>query len=183
LYPVTLLDELAVQLIVTLAGVELVPAPVRLTVGDEEALLEKVTLPVELVTVVGANVIVRVVLCPAVRLAGVVMPLPEKPVPVTLTCERLRVALPEFVIVSDCVPVVPSGTFPKATVVELTEIAGAAGAVPVPVIETAEGDVGALLEMETLPGALPVVAGANLTLKLAVPPAATLAGKAIPLTE
>jgi hypothetical protein len=59
---VTSPEALAVQLIVTLAGVELVPAPVKLTVGDEEALLEKVTLPVAFATVVGAKVIVRVVL-------------------------------------------------------------------------------------------------------------------------
>ncbi len=176
----TVLEALAVQLIVTLAGAELVPAPVKLTVGDEEALLENVTLPDALATVVGANVIVRVVLWPAVRVAGVAIPLPEKPVPVTLICERLRVALPEFVIVSDFVPVVPSGTFPKANVLELTEIEGAV-AIPVPVIETADGEFGALLEIETLPGKLPAVAGAKVTLKLAELPAEIVAGVVSPL--
>jgi hypothetical protein len=177
---VTALEALAVQLIVTLAGAELVPAPVRLTVGDEEALLEKVTLPVKLATVVGAKVIVRVVLCPAVRVAGVAMPLPEKPVPVTLICERFRVALPEFVMVTDFVPVVPSVIFPKATVVELTEIAGAV-ATPVPVIETVDGEFGALLEIETLPGRLPAVVGAKVTLKLAELPAEIVEGVVSPL--
>lgn len=77
---------------------------------------------------------------------------------------------------------VPSVTLPNARLAGRTEIAGAAGAVPVPDIETAEGDVGALLEIETLPGALPAVIGANLTPKLADPPAATVAGNDIPLT-
>jgi hypothetical protein len=64
----------------------------------------------------------------------------------------------------------------------LTEIAGVGSAVPAPVIVTAEGDVGALLEIDTLPAALPVVVGANFTMKLVDAPAATVAGVAIPDT-
>ena len=64
----------------------------------------------------------------------------------------------------------------------LTEIAGVGSGVPVPVIVTVDGDVGAVLEIETVPAALPVDAGVNFTVKLADAPAATVAGVAIPVT-
>ena len=71
---------------------------------------------------------------------------------------------------------------PKDSAAGLTEIAGVAFGVPVPLKPTNDGDVGALLTIETVPAALPVVVGANFTLKLADVPAATVAGVAIPLT-
>ena len=165
-----------------MAGAALTPVPDKLTVGEELALLVSVTLPLALPAVVGANVSVSVALCPAEMVAGVVTPLPVKPVPVTLTVERFKSAVPEFVIVSACVPVVPSVTLPNAIVVELTEIAGAV-ATPVPVSATLEGEVGALLVMDTLPGKLPTVVGANVTLKLVELPAEIVAGVARPLIE
>jgi hypothetical protein len=94
----------------------------------------------------------------------------------------VRLAVPVFWIVTFCVVVVPSRIFPKESVDGLTEIAGVGSGVPEPVKLTDEGEVGALLEMETLPAALPVLVGANLTVKLAEAPAATVAGVAIPET-
>ena len=87
-----------------------------------------------------------------------------------------------FLTVTDWTPVLPSVTLPNARLVGRIDIAGAAAALPVPLRATVEGDVGALLTIDTLPGALPVVVGANFTLKLAEAPAATVAGVAIPLT-
>ena len=123
---------------------------------------------------------VSVAVWPAVNVAGVATPLPVNPVPLTLTLVRLRLALPEFVMVRVCVPVLPSFTFPNEMLLELTEIPGAV-ATPVPVIETLDGEFGALLMSETLPGKLPAVVGANVTLKLAELPAEIVAGVDIPL--
>lgn len=94
----------------------------------------------------------------------------------------VRSAVPEFVMVTDCTPLVPSVTLPNARLPGRIEIAGAAAAVPVPVNETEDGEVGALLITVTLPGRLPVDVGANCTLKLADAPAVTVAGTVIPLT-
>lgn len=71
-------------------------------------------------------------------------------------------------------------TFPNDIEVELTVIAGAV-ATPVPVIVTADGEFGALLTIETLPGKLPTVVGANVTLKLAEAPAEIVAGAVKPV--
>ena len=94
----------------------------------------------------------------------------------------VRSAVPVFFTVTDCTPVVPSVTSPNARVAGRIEIAGAEGAVPVPLRVTEDGDEGALLVIATLPGALPAVVGANTTLKLADVPAATVAGTEIPVT-
>ena len=62
-----------------------VPEPLRLIAsGDPAALLIIDTLPVVLVEVVGANVTVKVVVWPGVRLAGALHPVRVKPVPVML---------------------------------------------------------------------------------------------------
>jgi hypothetical protein len=55
-------------------------------------------------------------------------------------------------------------------------------AVPVPLRATTLGELGALLVMLTPPVRLPAVVGANKTLKVAVLPAAIVAGVVSPLT-
>lgn len=100
LYPATSLDVLADQLSFTGDATADTPVPDKLTDGEDVALLAIETFPVALPAVVGANVTVSVALCPADNVAGVLTPLPAKPVPLTLICERFSVALPEFVIVS-----------------------------------------------------------------------------------
>lgn len=79
-------------------------------------------------------------------------------------------------------PLVPIFILPNASEEGVTEIAGVGSGVPAPLSATDEGDVGALLETDTLPAALPVVVGANFTVKLAEAPAATVAGVTIPAT-
>jgi hypothetical protein len=174
-FPNDTLEELTVM-----AGADATPVPDKLIVGDELALLASVTVPVALPAEVGANLIESVAACPAESAAGVAIPLPVNSAPDTLTCEIFKFALPEFVIVTAWVPELPSVTFPNGTLVELTVIAGVV-ATPVPLSETVEGEVGALLVSEMLPGELPAVVGANVTLKLAAPPAAIMAGVARPL--
>jgi hypothetical protein len=103
-------------------------------------------------------------------------------VPLTDAELTVRLAVPVFWIVTLCVAEVPVVMLPKEREDGLTEIAGVGSGVPEPVIVTDEGDVGALLEIDTLPVALPVVVGANFTVKLVEAPAATVAGVAIPVT-
>ena len=54
-------------------------------------------------------------------------------------------------------------------------------AVPVPLSDTVVGEFGALLVMVTVPVRLPAVVGANKTLNVAVPPAASVTGRLSPL--
>jgi len=54
-------------------------------------------------------------------------------------------------------------------------------AVPVPVSDTTFGEFGALLVILTVPANDPAVVGANRTLNVVLPPAATLAGVVNPL--
>ncbi len=76
---------------------------------------------------------------------------------------------------------VPTPILPNERLVGLTERVTEA-ATPVPVKATALGELGALLEMLTLPDSAPAVVGANRTLKVALAPAAMVAGAFKPLT-
>ena len=66
---------------------------------------------------------------------------------------------------------------PKAA---LDGVAAICGCVPVPVSAIASGEFGALLTIEMLPVALPVVVGANCAVKVAICPALIVNGLAIP---
>jgi hypothetical protein len=81
-------------------------------VGDLAASLVTETLPLTDPVVVGAKVTVKVVLCPAVKLNGVVSPLVVKPTPVTISCEILTLELPGLVRVTDLLLLLPMFTFP-----------------------------------------------------------------------
>ena len=79
--------------------------------------------------------------------------------------------------------------FPKLTAPGVTLIAGVDVVTPVPVRLTVNGEGLALLTIEMLPEAVPVAAGWNVTVKLVLPPAATVTGavnppmlKPVPLT-
>ena len=67
-----------------------------------------VTLPLAAPAVVGANFTEKVVLCPAVKVAGRASPLKLNPVPLALAAEIVRVDPPELVSVSDKVVLLPS---------------------------------------------------------------------------
>lgn len=92
--------------------------------------------------------------CPGARVVGVEIPLAEISLAVTVTCDRVTLELPLLVITMLLELVVPALTFPKLRLLGLGEIVTEA-AIPVPVTDALLGDVGALLEMLTLPGRLP----------------------------
>ena len=55
------------------------------------------TLPLALPAEVGENLAVNDVFCPAPSVRGVVMPDTPKPLPEAVTCDTVRLAVPEFV--------------------------------------------------------------------------------------
>jgi hypothetical protein len=94
---------------------------------------------------------------------------------VTVTLEP-----PELVRVSDNVWLLPTGTLPKLRLVAVT--VSDPGVTPVPESGTAKVGFDALLVMDRFPLADPPVVGVNVTLKVALWPAAKVAGKLSPLT-
>ena len=58
------------------------------------------TLPLTLPAEVGENLAVNDVLCPAPSVRGVAIPLRLKPLPEAVTCDTVRLAVPEFVKVT-----------------------------------------------------------------------------------
>jgi hypothetical protein len=93
-----------------------------------------------------------------------VIPLPLKPEPEGVIDEIVRFALPVLLSEIDCVPLLPTVTFPKLTVVGLVVSCAVGAGAPVPVIETEIGLLAALLTKDTWPEALPATVGANFAL-------------------
>jgi hypothetical protein len=161
-------------------GVETIPNPERETVvGELDAELEKLMLPVALAATVGAKSAVNEALCPAARVNGRLSPLTEKPVPVTFADDIVTLPL-DAVRVADRLPVLPTPTFPKASELELEF---SKGVTPVPERERAVGELDAELEKLTLPLALPATVGAKATVNEVLCPAARVNGKLSPLIE
>jgi hypothetical protein len=61
-------------------------------------------------------VTVKVAVCPGFKVSGVKNPVAPKRDPATESAEIVTGAVPEEVRVTDCVPVLPTETFPKVTV-------------------------------------------------------------------
>jgi hypothetical protein len=93
---------------------------------------------------------------------------------VTVTFAPLATRLPE------ALPLVPTTTLPRASVVGLT-VSCPAAAVPVPDNGTVSVGLEAFEVIVTLPLALPADAGANETVKLALCPVVNVTGAVIPL--
>jgi hypothetical protein len=102
LVPTTTLPRPSVVGLTVSCPAAAVPVPDRgiVSVGLE-AFEVIVTLPLALVAVCGVNVTVKLALCPAVRVTGAVIPVRLKPVPLTPTCEIVRLEPPVLVTVSD----------------------------------------------------------------------------------
>src|SRR5712692_2720373 len=128
--------------------------------GEPGALLLIETLPLALPTVVGEYVALNEVLCPGLRVSGTVMPLMGNPVPEALAAEIVTLAVPEFVNVTVCDPLLPTSTLPKLT---LAGLGVSCPCTPAPLREMAAGELVALLVTLTLPVTLPVTPGANST--------------------
>jgi hypothetical protein len=118
---------------------------------------------------------------PAAKVTGKDMPLAVKSLAFTATCEIVRLVLPLFVMVTLLELEEPALTPENVRLLGFEDIVTEA-AVPPPLSAKTFGEFGALLLMLTVPDWLPAVVGANKTLKVAVPPAATVAGVARPLT-
>lgn len=81
-----------------------IPVPESGTAREAfEALLVTARLPLAAPPVWGANATVKLVLCPAVRVNGRVIPLMLNPVPVAPACVMVTLDPPELVSVSDAV--------------------------------------------------------------------------------
>jgi hypothetical protein len=89
--------------------------------GEPGALLVIEMLPLELAADAGVNVAVKVVVCPAVRVSGAASPVRLKLVPVAAAAEIVMLAVPEFVRVIGCDPLLPTSTFPKLMLAGLPE--------------------------------------------------------------
>lgn len=97
------------------------PVPVKLTtaVGEVGSLLVIIKLPVTNPASVGLNVKVTGALCPAMMVVGVVMPLIPKSAPESVRREIAKSAVPAFEMVRLELPVEPTETLPKFTIVVL----------------------------------------------------------------
>jgi hypothetical protein len=92
------------------------PVPLRpIANGELGALLESETEPVEDDAEVGPNATLKDADSPALIVSGVVKPETLKPVPVTLNCEMVRLALPGLEMVTGWELVWPTVTAPKLT--------------------------------------------------------------------
>jgi len=110
--------------------------------------------------------------------SGVDNPVMLKPVPDAAAAEIVTLADPEFVMVTDAEPLVPTGTLPKFTLVGL---AARPPCVPVPVRGIESVASVALLVIEILPVALPAAVGANCAVKLTFRPAPMVTGAVMPV--
>ena len=138
-----------------------------------------VTVPVKLFAVPGANLTLKVVLAPAARVSGVVIPLRVNPVPLAAAAEIVTLEPPVFVIFSVNDWLLPTVTLPKLRLAGLGDRDPAESPVP---------DRGMLRVgfvpfdvIVTVPLALPAAEGVNVTLKLVLAPAVNVTGVVIPL--
>jgi hypothetical protein len=134
-----------------------VPAPLNvIVVGEFGALLTIEMLPLALPAATGVNLALNVVLSPPPSVTGVLNPLMLRPVPDTVALDIVTLAVPEFVNVTDWVPLLPTATDPQFT---LEGLAATWPCIPVPDNAIDAGEPGALLTIEMLPVAAPAVVG------------------------
>lgn len=145
-----------------------------------EAFEVSVTAPLALPAAVGVNTTLKLVLCPAARVIGTVTPVRVNPLPLTPTCEIVTLVPPVLVIVSDRDWLLPTVTLPKLKLVGLAP--SVPGVTPVPDSVIVSVGFDALEIMVTLPLALPATVGVNVTLKVALCPAARVTGAVMPLS-
>lgn len=90
-----------------------------MTAGEFEALLVTVMPPVTLPAVAGANVALKVAVCPGERMMPESPPPALKPAPATLTLEIVTLEFPAFVSSRLCELLLDTFTSPKARLLEL----------------------------------------------------------------
>jgi hypothetical protein len=154
------------------------PVPLNAMVNVElEALLVSEIEPVTAPAAPGAKTALNVVFEPAGIVIGALRPVMLNPVPVTVAREITRLAVPLFVKLIVCELLVPVETFPKPAVLGMALICAW---LPLALNAMVNGELGALLETEMLPEALPDVVGVNCAVKVVLCPAAIVAPGANP---
>jgi len=173
-------EVLGVQFKVTEWFTGAVPDPESEMVrGELVALLVTVTLPEKLPEVVGANVMLKDVDCPAARVRGSAKPVALNPAALILICETDTLELPVFARVTECVPLVPVVMLPKLS--EAGDAASCAtGETPVPARATTSGELSVLFTRVRLPERLLAEPGVKLMVKAEEPPGGTESGSASP---
>lgn len=124
------------------------------------AVLEMVIVPDAAPVVVGANCAVKLADWFAPMVTGVAKPITLKPLPVATSDEIVALALPVFVNVIVCWPLLPTATLPNDTFAGLAPRVELV-ATPMPDIVRVCGEFGALSVKLMLPDAAPVAVGAN----------------------
>ena len=153
--------------------------PERATLIDGVAeLFTNVSVPAKVPVVVGAKVTVNAEEDPAGIVSGSVVGGSLKPVPDTDTDVMVRLAVPEFEIVTVWLLVFPVFRLPKSIDAGDIEICDCT---PVPLSAIVAGELVALLITDTAPLKLPLAVGANATLNEVDCPALSVVGD-IPLT-
>ncbi len=155
------------------------PVPLRArVVGELGASLTSDRLPVTLPGFEGTKATLKLVVSPAPRVSGMLSPVIVRLCPETVACEMVKLAVPRLISVIVCVLVVPTTALPKLTLAGVTE---SRGCTPVPLRAVVLGELGASLTSERLPDTLPVVVGANCTLRVLDCPGGRVIGKVSPL--
>jgi hypothetical protein len=179
LFPTVTLPKLRlVGLAPSVPGVTPVPDSGMVSVGFE-ALDVIVRLPLALPADDGVNETLKVALCPAVSVTGVVIPLKLNPEPLIPTDEIVTVVPPVLVTVSDRDCLFPTVTLPKLRLVGLAP--SVPGVTPLPDNGTVRLGFEALDVIVRLPLALPADDGVNETLNVALCPAVSVTGVVIPV--
>ena len=159
--PSTTLPKLTLEGVIDIAGSA--PVPVSgIAVGEPGRFVDTEMLPETAPGDVGAKTALKLMLLPGASVCAVKFTT-LNPVPVTLSDETTRFALPVFFKAIACVEPVPSVTVPKLTLGGVTDIAGC---VPVPVTAIAVGDPERFVETEMLPETAPGVVGEKTALNV-----------------
>jgi hypothetical protein len=180
LVPVAMLPKLSDTGLAVSCSAGATPMPASATTsGELGALFTSVTLPVMLPATAGVNPRVKLEEPPGATVSGNVRPVRLKPVPASAACVTLRFAVPVFLIVSSWELLTPTVTLPKLALAGVTEICCCT---PVPLSAIVAGEFVALLTTLMFPAALPAVAGAKLTVRVKLCPAARVTAPEHPLT-
>jgi hypothetical protein len=150
-----------------------------LTDGTEPVVVREIV-PLALPGAWGANVTLKVRLCPAFRVVGKLRPLVLNPAPVRVAAETLILDPPELVIVSDRDRPLPTCTLPKLMLAGLT--ARVPAVTPVPERTMFSKVFEASLVMATPPVTLPAEFGAKAAVKAVLWPTAKVTGRLRPVT-
>lgn len=110
------------------------------------------------------------------------MPPTLKPVPAALTVVRFSLAVPEFVTVTTCFPLLPTRTLPKEIALGLADNPATLALDPFPCMEIFVGEFLASLTIENVPAVSPVTLGVNCSCIVSVPPAAREPAGLVPTT-